>query len=308
MEINNEQFKGAAWTLIIGGFLLFDGFRRKKLHQKILAIPTSKIRSMAMGTIELSGHAYTYENLMDPIYGRPCAFYNIEIQEYRRSKRSSHWATIHTDNSHGKPFYLEDNTGRILVFPDNPDLHFPKQELARTGMFSSKKNVAAMAYIERNKGTFNWGTKRVMATIIRETETLYLLGYAQSLPRELQQEVKIPARDAAHLLKNDKEAMKKLDTNNDGQVDQFEWDLGLQKYKKEIEKIKTMEKKEKLEAHPVPTSNACVVSHNAQKLIFAPSEKQLLSRTGRWYALEILGGVILVCIGLVFSLNIFGFA
>ena len=75
----------AGFSLFIWGFL---SFRWKRLIENI---PTSKIRSIAMGLVEISGRVVKSKNnnLKSPFSQNDCVYYKCTIEEYRRSGKHS---------------------------------------------------------------------------------------------------------------------------------------------------------------------------------------------------------------------------
>lgn len=82
------------------------------------SLPTSKIRSVAMGLAEVKGKIIIDEPLQSKIKKKRCAGYYYLIQDISRDKDGDEsLTTIHTEWLYN-PFYLEDETGRIKVLPD----------------------------------------------------------------------------------------------------------------------------------------------------------------------------------------------
>src|SRR6266705_1201454 len=106
---------GVCLSAAVGGGLILYGFT--VLHEKRLVedVPASKARSVAMGLAEVKGAARTKAPLASPITGLPCVYYRYLIEEERSGSRGNdRWVTIDKGES-TQPFYVEDETGRILV-------------------------------------------------------------------------------------------------------------------------------------------------------------------------------------------------
>jgi len=107
------------WTLgffATGVFLFWEGIKLLKQKRLIENIPTSKIRSLAMGLVEIYGEvvpAYK-EILKSPFSNKDCVYYSYTIEEYRSSGKSSHWVTVSSGHEE-QPFYLKDDTGGVLI-------------------------------------------------------------------------------------------------------------------------------------------------------------------------------------------------
>ena len=77
---------GFALMLFFGGLALFySGLKKLQRDRLIANMPTSKIRSMAMGIVELYGAIQTYEEtLTAPFSGKECVYCRVSVSEWRR--------------------------------------------------------------------------------------------------------------------------------------------------------------------------------------------------------------------------------
>jgi hypothetical protein len=117
-------FNSWIWPAIgvAGGVYLFVlGFKMLQRKRLILNTPTSKIRSASLGLVEISGLAVGPYTLVAPVTGAPCYFYRTQAWELRKSGKSNEWQQIADESLH-VPFYLDDNTGRLLVNPQGAEL------------------------------------------------------------------------------------------------------------------------------------------------------------------------------------------
>jgi len=104
-----------------GPVLAVTGFRALRVRRLLEDTPTSRVRSMAMGLVELQGGVEARSRISAPFSGRPCAYWEIEIAtggSRRNGTRS--WSTVHRNRS-GHPFYLRDETGLALVYPQGAE-------------------------------------------------------------------------------------------------------------------------------------------------------------------------------------------
>ena len=72
----------------LGLLLIYRGITRYLLMQKIKNIPTSNVRSAAVGLVELSGKAKSKEEMISPISKEKCVFYELTAQYYYSGERS----------------------------------------------------------------------------------------------------------------------------------------------------------------------------------------------------------------------------
>ena len=270
----------------LGGVLFYDALRKLRLDRKIKGLATSKVRSVATGTVELCGHAVPARPLRDPVFDDPCAYYRVRISQYK----GKHWRHVHVDESKDTTFYLEDETGRAIIEPDGAELHLG-------GHFTDKKGLGgfgeapAQEYIKKIIGT-EWSllkTLRVDADIIKEGHSLYVLGYARPLRRERGRKYRMSLPQIARRLKADVKRMTGLDVNKDGTVDGEEWDKGLRDYGHELEQKGTVEN--------VP--NVRVSKGPDKLLVFADSEMTVLRELEASVLIEIVGGSLLMLISLI---------
>jgi len=73
-----------------------------------------------------------------PIGGRPCAFYQVRVQEYRRNGRSHYWYNALTEEI-GQDFFISDGTGMVRIPFCLPDLmaELSKGIHSRSGVFNN---------------------------------------------------------------------------------------------------------------------------------------------------------------------------
>ncbi len=102
----------------VGGFagvyLFYRGFRFLQRKRLILNTPASKIRSAAMGLVEINGLAVGPYTMLAPITGVPCYYFHAMAWQWQQEGRNSKWVKVVNESLH-VPFFLDDNTGRVLV-------------------------------------------------------------------------------------------------------------------------------------------------------------------------------------------------
>ena len=104
-----------------GIVLFFYGFSLLQRCRLILEIPFSKIRSASMGMVEISGLATGPYTMVAPITARPCYYYRTLVWEWKQHGKSKQWVKIAGECMH-LPFFVDDNTGRLLIDPRGADL------------------------------------------------------------------------------------------------------------------------------------------------------------------------------------------
>jgi len=106
---------------IAGGlYFFFLGFRLLARKRLLLTTPTSKIRSAAMGLVEVNGMAAGPYTMSAPITGKPCFLYHTTAWQQRDGKKEE-WEKIADETLH-LPFFIDDSTGQLLIEPLGADL------------------------------------------------------------------------------------------------------------------------------------------------------------------------------------------
>ncbi len=124
---STEEYLMVGAFVLIGGFVFVLGFFKMRKYRIIRDTPRSKIRSMAMGLVEVHGHVEADQLIKSPFSKTDCVYYKYEIKEYRKQssskgKSSSYrWQTVSSGDKR-VPFFASDETGRALVHPDRADI------------------------------------------------------------------------------------------------------------------------------------------------------------------------------------------
>ena len=128
--------------LCAGIGLFIYGFRLLLRRRLILDTPFSKIRSASLGMVELSGLAVGPYTMLAPITARPCYYYRTLVWEWKRQGKSDQWVKVAGEGMH-VPFFLDDNTGRVLIDPRGADLdiHRDFQQEFCDSFFTTKDPV-----------------------------------------------------------------------------------------------------------------------------------------------------------------------
>jgi hypothetical protein len=149
--------------------------RRKRL---ILDTPVSKIRSAAMGVVELSGLATGPYTIAAPVTERACYYFRTIVWEWKHRGRSSEWVKVAAESVH-VPFFLDDNTGKVLVDPRGAelDLHRDFQQEFCDSFFTMKEEVPSNVreFLLRH-GVSTTNKIKVEEFCIKPKNALFLLG------------------------------------------------------------------------------------------------------------------------------------
>lgn len=107
--------------LFVGGlYAIYWGWVRYRRYMLIRDTPTASARSMPVGRVELEGTARVANKpLQAPFTDEDCFYADWKIEEYRPdpNDEGDDWDTI-ASGTLATPFFLEDDTGRVLIEAD----------------------------------------------------------------------------------------------------------------------------------------------------------------------------------------------
>lgn len=86
-------------------------------------LPTSKIRSLAMGLVELQGKIIARERMDAPLSRRPCIGYYYCVHRESRDKDGKKSWRLVSEEHRCNDFTFEDETGKVQVSGESLDLH-----------------------------------------------------------------------------------------------------------------------------------------------------------------------------------------
>jgi len=164
--------------------LFFYGFQLLQRRRLILDTPFSKIRSASMGMVEVSGLAVGPYTMIAPITARPCYYYRTLVWEYKQSGKNRQWVKVAGECVH-VPFFVDDNTGRILVDPHGADLdlHCDFEEQFCDSFFTTKEPTPdnVRSFLARH-GIVTNNKIKVEEFCIKPKNSLFILGTLSENP------------------------------------------------------------------------------------------------------------------------------
>jgi len=172
----------ATAALCAGPIMFFRGFRDFRIQRLIQNTPTSRIRSMAMGLVEINGTVLQRSSVRAPFSNQPCAYWEVNIAVRMSEKHA--WTNVYRETS-GQPFYVDDGTGIAMVYP--------KGSMCRVPTSAEEACVGAMLpdiyseFISERRiwQAFFWRASqmRFREHRVEEGEKVYVLGSAEPRPQ-----------------------------------------------------------------------------------------------------------------------------
>src|SRR4051812_48633200 len=96
--------------VIFGVVLVWRGFANLNVRHRVQSMPSSRIRSMALGPVELTGVIGPGLEVSDPVYQRPCVYYRATVEQrvlaVKNGSLGYQWVTLFDEGSGLRPFWL----------------------------------------------------------------------------------------------------------------------------------------------------------------------------------------------------------
>jgi len=168
---------------ILGGlYFFFLGFQLLARKRLLLATPTSKVRSAALGLVEVNGMAAGPYTMPAPITGKPCFLYHTSAWQQRAGKKEE-WEKVADETLH-LPFFIDDGTGQLLIEPLGADLDLRRdfrEEYASlffaSNSFSNQADVPprVSVFLSRH-GIVPARRLRIEERLIKPEDALFIAG------------------------------------------------------------------------------------------------------------------------------------
>ena len=254
-----HAFASGALPFFIAMLMFWYAFYFLRMKRQIENTPTSRIRSVAMGMVEVKGRAIRKFALISPMSQTPCVFYRLV--KYRRGKNNQ-WKVSSISSSNSVPFQVEDDTGRVEINPAG----------CRVSAGSKQEGTPGQVGLMRLSDASD---DKWVEEVIVEGTLLYVLGYASAKrsegPTHIEQKIK-----ALRELKQNPQNLQQFDSDGDGNISESEWDTARAAVEDKImrESLKNNLKRKKQEEHIV------IGKKNGRPLIIAEthSEDHLTAR------------------------------
>ena len=120
---------------VAGLYWLVKGFRLLRRKRLILNTPTSTVQNAAMGLAEISGWVTSPYVMLSPLDRTECYYYRSVAWQQDGSGK---WVKV-AEETLNVPFYIDDNTGKVLVDPRGAqiELHCDLQQEYHRSLSSS---------------------------------------------------------------------------------------------------------------------------------------------------------------------------
>ena len=95
--------------------VLCERARHRRKLRKAPRLPIAEVKEGQLAKVAGTLRLAEEPALEAPLSGRPCAFFEVEVEERQSSGKSSHWVTIIKEYESQQRIFVEDETGKALV-------------------------------------------------------------------------------------------------------------------------------------------------------------------------------------------------
>ena len=185
---DDNRFGVGVFLFFVGLAIFYNSLKNLKKKRLFENIPTSKMRSVAMGLVELKGKiAVADSTIKDPFDDKDCVYWSVTIEEYVKRGKSHKWVTRH-QSSDSAPFLFSDDTGSVLIHSRKADMTNVKRDSSYESalLFSEELPLKIRQYCDTHKVKYKgwFGGKRKMrcrTTYLEPNDQLYIIGNARPL-------------------------------------------------------------------------------------------------------------------------------
>ncbi len=254
-----------SWLLVIlglgAGLMMFTyGFSVWREKRMIENIPTSKVRSLAMGLVEVCGQAQPKALLTSPITSTRCVYYKYLVERRERRGKSDRWVVV-SQGASTNYFYVDDGTGWILVDPVEADIKL-NQDYRYADAMSAEDIMGSFVRF----GGFG-ERMRYTEWYIVPGDQVYVMGAVTRWKNDVQDR-QFALADKLRELKADKERMREFDRNGDGVVDAEEWEAARERVEQDILRQELDNPRDASDDYVIardPSNHTMIVSDQSEK-------------------------------------------
>jgi len=289
MQLLEDKFYTILF-FVIGIIIFFVGFMRLRRKRIVENIPTSTVRGLALGLVELIGNARAISKsgkpFIGPVSGIECVYYQFQVERLVIAGKRSHWETIVEGNSEDRPFWFYDQTGTIPVFPKGAEFEL---SMGFEHVRSASKPLAPyhQAFLGRYHLTrYQNSTLLFREWHIRQEAVVYVLGTAKK-SHDFMGNYKNELMRRIEALTKDKDRMAEVDVNKDGQISEQEWDRAVERIEKELLE-ESLASSQSQEGHDI------IIAQGDEEKVFMISnsnQKELLGQLAFEVQAGIFGGL-----------------
>jgi hypothetical protein len=171
----------SAAFFLLSFVFVYRGNLKRKLARTIENTPTSRIRGIHNGLVEIKGTVESIDGmtLSSNFTGNPCVYHTWKIMVKRGSGKNSYWSTV-AKNTASVLFYIKDDSGVILVDPAKATLDID-DDVKEYSCIGDDPSLEIQSFLEREgikwKGLFGYNRNmRFKEKFLAPGDHCYILG------------------------------------------------------------------------------------------------------------------------------------
>lgn len=209
-------FCAGAGALSLGSVLQF--FRLMRLRTWIQDLPTSRLRSVSAGFVEISGRIHADKVFISPISGARCVYFRYRKEKKVRTRDGYRWQKVEIGEAFADNCFLNDGTGIISL------------NLKNAAFMLNTRYKTHHTYLHMLSGVPPMGEDKVryVEEYLQEGQTVYVMGTATPA-----NPIRLFGQYVSTIKKNP-EVMRQYDLNGDGKVDELEWQQAVRELRREF--------------------------------------------------------------------------
>lgn len=111
--------------VVVGVILFLVGFMKYREYRLLADTPRVPVRSVSMGLSHVAGTSTGSQPLTSPLTQVPCYYYEVKVEKQVKRDNKETWEHAGTERAE-VPFYLQDETGKVLVNPEKAEYNLPR--------------------------------------------------------------------------------------------------------------------------------------------------------------------------------------
>ncbi|MCK5236670.1 MAG: hypothetical protein KAR06_06760 [Deltaproteobacteria bacterium] len=244
--------------LPLGIILFTHSFALLSRKRAIENCPTSKIKTMPMGEVELNGIALPKYYLRSPYTMTECVYFSYKVYNQVRTKNGTRSVLKEWGVSSNIPFYLKDDSGITLINPAECIVKAGESQTIRNGSYMNPYSKISLPI-----------NTKVVEVIIPTHKKLYIIGYAKRRTHSVRDRAKA-VLDRLRNLKSDQGVLhERYDKDQNGKIDIHEWDEARNDVHNEVleETMSGKVREDPIEVGPHPSGGLFYISNEPENYI-----------------------------------------
>jgi hypothetical protein len=136
---------------------------------------STDIRSLAPGFVRISGKALSWHPLTAPGTQKPCVYYDLKVEEVEHTNRGDHYILREWDVSNDYPFYLDDGTGVITVYPTGSETRLVTRSAGQRSV-GEETDFLKDRHLSTKKNLWGGTNYRTTEKHIEPGDRVYVIG------------------------------------------------------------------------------------------------------------------------------------